>query len=218
MSRVGAKSGSGSLNKGKAYERKTAKMLSEWWTPYKFSRVPQSGAYRGANESEFAGDIATDPASKFPFVIECKHREGQWTLESAVLNRHEIGVWWQQVVGDARRVKRSPLLIFTRNYAEDFVMVPYLEGVYEVLLQKRHPVMRTVITYKDATTLKEESFDVLVTTFTGFSTLRRQYLIDLYTGPEWESYSLVQYTDEEIAEEDCAVESISNLLDKVKNL
>lgn len=213
-----ASSGSGGMQKGKAYERKVAKYLSNWWKPFKFSRVPQSGAYRGANESEFAGDIATEPASRFPFVVECKHREGGWTLESVLLNKLDVRNWWAQCVGDARRVKRSPLLIFTRNYADDFVMIPYREDVYEEIVQRKDPVMRTVVTYKDEVTLVEESFDVLVTTIGGLTKFSKDYLIDRYSGDGWEAATLIEYETSSQEEEKDLGEEIGSLLDKVRNL
>uniref|UniRef100_UPI003FA3D7E8 putative PDDEXK endonuclease n=1 Tax=Staphylococcus hominis TaxID=1290 RepID=UPI003FA3D7E8 len=59
--------------------------------------------------------------------------------------------------------KKVPMLIFSRNRAKDFVMIPYAESFYDLLDVNHHDVMRTTVTIKN---IREEvqKFDVIVTT------------------------------------------------------
>lgn len=165
-----------SKQKGNTYERKTAKVLGSWWG-YEFYRTPSSGGlHNWSSDLNVAGDIVTSPESGFPFVIECKNRQaGDWTLESIVLDKHDIKNWWAQVVLDARRVTKVPALVFTRNRAEDFVMIPYTEEVYDLLEKADKPAMRTYIEYTDDLTKQKERFDILVTTINGFTFFDPEY-------------------------------------------
>lgn len=126
-----------SKNKGSNYELTIAKILTKWWGA-PFHRVPASGGLHWSSSMNVAGDIVTIPEAGFPFVVECKKRE-EWTLENAFLNNKDIKSWWAQVVGDARETGKIPILIFSRNRAEDFVMLPYNE---EFIANFRHVLPR----------------------------------------------------------------------------
>ena len=76
-----------SKKKGDAFERKTAKILGEWWGE-KFNRSPQSGGASWASDNNAVGDIVTPTGSNFPLVIECKHREN-WLIDNVLLNNKE---------------------------------------------------------------------------------------------------------------------------------
>ena len=57
--------------KGGVYERKIAKLMTEW-TGVKFERVPASGGLHWKKDNRVYGDIVcNDPT--FPFVVECKN-------------------------------------------------------------------------------------------------------------------------------------------------
>lgn len=119
-----ATAGRGAKNKGSAYELKMAKSLSAWWGE-DFHRTPNSGAWSSTHNSDMqAGDIITPEKAKFPFVVECKNHEG-WTLENVIMNTGNHRDWYEQVVGDALRVKKVPFLLFHRNFSDDFVTLPY---------------------------------------------------------------------------------------------
>lgn len=120
-----SKVGRHSKTKGSNYELAIAKILTAWWGA-PFHRVPASGGLHWNASMNVSGDIITIPEAGFPFVVECKKRE-EWTLENAFLNNKEIKLWWSQVVGDARETGKIPMLIFSRNRAENFVMLPYNE-------------------------------------------------------------------------------------------
>ena len=55
-----------SKNKGDTFERKTAKILGDWWGS-KFSRTPQSGGAHWLADNNAVGDIVTPPSCRFPF-------------------------------------------------------------------------------------------------------------------------------------------------------
>lgn len=206
--------GKGSRDKGSNYERKTAKALSAWWGA-EFHRTPGSGSLHWQSENNVAGDIVVAYTAGFPFVVECKHQEGGWTLESVFLNRHNVKTWWQQVVVDSRRVGRIPLLMFTRNRAEDFVMLPYAEDLHTDLVLNKQPVMRTTVTYTEEMTNTSETFDVMITTLAGFTTFKPLYYQEWAKKHDWESESLVAFPKEE-QEETTGAEKIDSILNLIK--
>ena len=64
-----------SINKGKGFERVTAKLLTKL-TGVDWQRVPQSGAFATVNRSEdprFFGDVFTEDSEFSDVVIECKN-------------------------------------------------------------------------------------------------------------------------------------------------
>lgn len=113
--------GINSRNKGSEYERKVAKSLSKWWGE-PFQRTPMSGGLHWKNDNRVAGDIVTPNDSKFPFTIECKKREN-WTIEQLIKETGDIEKWWGQVLNDCERSRMKPMLIFSKNFAPDYVMV-----------------------------------------------------------------------------------------------
>lgn len=139
--------GKKSRNKGGRFERQMAKELTEWWG-YEFNRVPASGGLHWASSNNVAGDIVVPSDANFPFVIECKNRE-DWTIENLFLNNKEIKNWWAQVVGDAKETKNTPLLIFTRNRAKNFVTMAYNEKLVNEIEKRGYPLMVSNITYVD---------------------------------------------------------------------
>lgn len=188
--------------------------MSLWWG-YTFHRTPGSGSLHWQSENNVAGDIVAGDSSGFPFVCECKHQEaGSWTLESIILGKHDVKYWWQQVVADARRVNRVPLLMFTRNRADDFVMLPYDENLYMDLQLSKQVVARTIVTYTDKMTQVTESFDVLVTNYTGLSSLPPRYYIGWAKETNWEEQSLIIYPDKPEEKADVAIDDLMGQLKK----
>jgi hypothetical protein len=107
--------------KGSEYERKIARLLGKWFGE-EFHRVPQSGGLRWGTDSRVAGDIVTHPESKYPFTTECKKRE-KWDLEQVLKGTGDVEDWWQQSVNDSERVHLKPILIFSKNFAPDYLMI-----------------------------------------------------------------------------------------------
>lgn len=178
--------GKRSRNKGAGYERKVAKLMTDWWGG-QFSRVPASGGLNWGSDQRVAGDIVPPPESEFPFVIECKKQEG-WTFDHIALDISAPREWWSQVVMDSRRVSRVPLLIFSRNHAKDFIMIPYEQNMVEALNNIENDVTITWITIKN---IRDEIqvFKVLTTTFTTFSQLDKKYIQDYAKDLAWDPYS-----------------------------
>jgi len=109
--------------KGSGFERRTAAELTAW-TGTKFTRVPMSG---GWNQT---GDVTPkDPKEmvRWPLNIECKNSEC-WHL--SVFFEYNGGVlpgcfqkWWNQCSSDAKKSKRIPVLVFTRNHRPVYCMM-----------------------------------------------------------------------------------------------
>lgn len=95
--------------------------------------------------------------------------------------------WWEQVVSDGRRVKLTPILIFSRNRAKDFVMIPYSEDMYVKLSTYGRDVMQTEVTIKN---IREEvqSFQVIVTTMDTFSKVDKDYIRHYAKVVDWDNY------------------------------
>lgn len=110
--------------KGNNHERKIAKALSEW-AGVKFMRTPMSGAIHNFNDKRVVSDIVP-PLSigKFPFSIEAKCVECSWEISnfidgtSKTLKEH-----WKQCKLDAEREELLPMLVFTKNYRETYIMI-----------------------------------------------------------------------------------------------
>lgn len=176
-----------SRNKGSGYERKVAKMMTDWWGGGNFSRVPASGGLHWGNDQRVAGDIIPPPESNFPFVTECKKRE-EWTMEHILLNIGQPKTWWEQVVLDARRVNLVPYLIFSRNRAKDFVMIPYDETLYSQLEKLNDDVMATQVKY-DNIREEEQVFDVIVTTFETLSEVPKETILEYTERVDWDRHN-----------------------------
>jgi hypothetical protein len=178
--------GKKSKTKGAGYELKIAKFLSSWWGG-NFSRVPASGGLHWGSDQRVAGDIVPPPEADFPFVIECKKRE-EWTMDHILLDIGQPKEWWQQVVEDGRRINKTPLLIFSRNRAKDFVMIPYDKWMWERLNVIANDVMRTRVTIKNIRD-EEQAFDVIVSTLDSFSQVQIAALRHYGKDVDWDPYA-----------------------------
>jgi hypothetical protein len=178
--------GKKSKTKGAGYELKVAKFLSSWWGG-NFSRVPASGGLHWGSDQRVAGDIVPPPEADFPFVIECKKRE-EWTMDHVLLDIGQPKDWWEQVVEDGRRINKTPMLIFSRNRAKDFIMIPYEEYMYKHLAAHGTDVMRTSVTI---TNIRDEKqvFDVIVTTMDTFTRLPIPYIRGFGKEVNWDPYA-----------------------------
>jgi len=106
--------------KGKGYERRVAKILSEWWgSP--FHRTPTSGAHI------YSGDIV-DPKGEFPFMVECKKRKD---LDFSGILEKDSRLWkfWEQTLksyipGDPHHKPADPpILVFSQDFGADYFMI-----------------------------------------------------------------------------------------------
>lgn len=107
-----------SRKKGNAFERKCCRML-EAALGVKFGRNPRSGADR-----RFPGDIAPvdkEISERLGYYFECKNREG-WTLEQVLQGKGPVWDWWRKATREAVDHSRRPLLIFTKNRSDIYVL------------------------------------------------------------------------------------------------
>lgn len=106
--------------KGSTYERAIAKHFAKW-SNSDVKRVPLSGGW--AKEAKF--DVKNDLVSTdkyFPVGVECKKQE-KWKMEDLLVNKKsKVFDWWEQVNEECVKW-RFPLLVFTRNFCADFVMI-----------------------------------------------------------------------------------------------
>ena len=109
--------------KGKSHERKVAALLSGW-AGEKFMRTPGSGNIRHFNDKRVVSDIVA-PLSigKFPFSIECKNVEYPWELNTYIEEKSLFFQHWKQATDDADREGLEPMLLFTKNYRDIFMVV-----------------------------------------------------------------------------------------------
>jgi len=182
-----ASSGSGSKSKGSKYELDISKSLSKW-TGESVHRAPQSGAggHTWGADSRMNGDIVFPVESHNSFVYECKKREG-WDLRHLFLGTGEIKTWFEQVVNDSRRMKKhgmSPCLIFSKNRDKNYILIPYVESVYNNL-DKSYPVSRQTISYEN---IRDETqyFDTILTTLEGFTSFNPTELFAMYKNLDWD--------------------------------
>lgn len=67
------------------------------------------------------------------------------------------------------------MLIFTRNYADEFVMIPFNEENYVAFQEAKQPVMRTSVEYEVEITNSTERFDVMITTVEGLTSFEPEF-------------------------------------------
>lgn len=113
-----------SKQKGNDFELKVAKLLTEW-SGEKFHRTPASGALHWENDNRVVSDIVPPQTLVgWPFSIECKKVETSWEFNtfiegtSVTLKEH-----WKQCYGDAQREQMIPMLVFTKNYRDTYMMI-----------------------------------------------------------------------------------------------
>lgn len=115
-----------SKNKGSEFERAVAKMLT-LWSGYEFHRTPMSGALHWTNDKRVVSDIVPPQElidEGWPFSIECKKVENSWEFNcfldgtSQTLKEH-----WKQCCDDAVRECMVPMLVFSKNRRDIFVML-----------------------------------------------------------------------------------------------
>lgn len=110
--------------KGNDHERKVAKLLSEW-SGQKFMRTPMSGAIHNFKDKRVVSDIVA-PLSlgDWPFSIECKKVENSWEFNAFIEGTSQtLKEHWKQCVDDSEREELVPMLVFTKNYRDIYVMI-----------------------------------------------------------------------------------------------
>lgn len=109
--------------KGSNFERKVAKMLSEW-SEFEFHRTPMSGALHWANDKRIVSDIVPPQElvdKGWPFSIECKCCQYDWDFSQILEGTSTFWKHWKQCWDDAQREGMEPLLVFTKNYRDTYI-------------------------------------------------------------------------------------------------
>jgi hypothetical protein len=117
--------GAKSKQKGNRYERRCAKLLSEF-TGINFRKVPASGGFNKFGgqvvaEHVFSGDVICDK-KEFLFSVEAKNQK---TFSFVAMLKSpdtaKFTEWWRQCVEDAAKVDKLPMLIFKPDTQEDLI-------------------------------------------------------------------------------------------------
>jgi hypothetical protein len=113
--------------KGNEFELKVAKILSEW-SGQQFHRTPASGALHWSNDKRVISDIVPPETLKdWPFSIECKKVEGaNWEFSALIEGTSQtLKEHWKQACEDADREDMIPLLVFSKNFHDIYVMMKW---------------------------------------------------------------------------------------------
>ena len=131
MKRTKSQASRYAVAKGKDYERRVAKILSEWWGST-LHRTPTSGV------NIYSGDIVDDKG-QFPFIVECKKNE-QWSLGNLLEKAQgEKTLWgfWRQALGNwleadpHHHENDPPLLVFSRSHGPDY-FIARLQDILDI--------------------------------------------------------------------------------------
>ncbi len=128
-------------NKGSTYERYIANKFKKWFGG-SVERTPRSGGWQGAEEHGLKADLVFGE-KKAKYHCELKKQEG-WEMTDLITgkrslestSKNSIEKWWQQTIGGCPD-KKIPMLIFTRNHREDFLMV-YTSDMDKLAGKKNH--------------------------------------------------------------------------------
>jgi len=121
-----------SRNKGRNFELDVAKLFTAW-AGSEFRRVPLSGGWQSSKVvtgdiflvAEYeAASIGDEPRVRFPFSVECKKQEG-WDFAQLFSDSEKcpLRLFWAQATSDARKLKKLPVIIFSRNYLPIFIII-----------------------------------------------------------------------------------------------
>lgn len=122
-----SKIGKRSKRKGKTYERRCAKILTEF-TGVNYRSTPGSGGFNKfggvtIREELFCGDLICD-SPDFRYCIEAKNRESfSFTALLKSPSTAAFTKWWHQCVTDAKAVGLEPLMFFKPNNRDDFIVM-----------------------------------------------------------------------------------------------
>lgn len=132
-------------SKGATFERKTATQISKW-AGVKVTRTPLSGGFYQA------GDLTPkDPAEmiRWPWNCELKKQES-WHLEALIKdNKGQLPEWWKQCTRDAKKSKKVPLLVFTKNNDQVYAMMRLKDvkvtNLYNIIKQRSFKFKKRII-------------------------------------------------------------------------
>lgn len=198
--------------KGADYEYKLAQKISKYWGA-KAYRTPESGALHKEAGFQLEGDIVVDSRANFPFVIEAKKRE-DIDLSLSLLNKGTLKNYYQEVIDDAYRVNKTPLLIFSKNYKPDMVWLPYRKKLFAKLVENGDLAVAMNVVIHDKVFDRDIGYLIIMTTLEGFMGVDKQFYADNYTYDNWDwKQTVITYTDKEDLSEKGVKEQASTILD-----
>ena len=112
-----------SINKGKAFEREVAQLLTQR-TGIRWQRVPHSGALatsQGIQDKNFRGDLFCENNNFSKWVIECKITGKILTFETLMRTNSLLWKWWTQACSQ-RSAGQDPVLIFRYRGSPIFIL------------------------------------------------------------------------------------------------
>jgi len=118
-------------NKGNRFERKVAKKLSLWLTEggnnTQLIRSVQSGGWSERQDNQIA-DLAPNGSRGKEFLtifaVECKATEKFNFFHVWSSTKPKMYHWWVQVDKEASAVNRVPLVVYSKNYYPNLVVLP----------------------------------------------------------------------------------------------
>lgn len=126
MSEEASRRGRSSKAKGARFERLIAETLAEWLD------LPPSDIFRtrtGSDKEDIG--LSQEAARRFPFSVECKHHKSL-----------KLPEWLKQAETNAKKVGRTPLVIFRQSRAagsesRDYVVIPLFDFM-ELVTRERN--------------------------------------------------------------------------------
>ena len=134
-----------SRQKGNVAEREVAALIKEWWRKLEpkadFVRTPLSGGWGATKEVragfKASGDLMTT-ATRFPFTVEVKRREG-WTMERLTQGKKSpVWSWWRQAQTQADEMDLTPMLWLRKSREDWRIILPWGFGYEHKLHRTPH--------------------------------------------------------------------------------
>lgn len=198
--------------KGSDFEYKVAELVGEHWGA-KAMRTIGSGSVHRPDGFQSEGDIIVDHNAKYPFVVEAKKHESI-DLGEVVRNVGPMRDFYMQVVVDAERVNKTPMVVFSKNYRETMVLLPYRADMYSQLVVNGHLAVSINMIIEDKLTDEKKGYLVIMTTFDGFASIPKEYYIENYTRDkwDWEKSTTIYYKKKEEVTEESIREEAADIL------
>lgn len=198
--------------KGSDFEYKVAELVGEHWGA-KAMRTIGSGSVHRPDGFQSEGDIVVDHNAEYPFVVEAKKHESI-DLGEVVRNVGPMRDFYMQVVVDAERVNKTPMVVFSKNYRDTMVLLPYRADMYSQLVVNGHLAVSINMIIEDKLTDEKKGYLVIMTTFDGFASIPKEYYIENYTRDkwDWEKSTTIYYKKKEEVTEESIREEAADIL------
>lgn len=199
--------------KGSDFEYKVAELVGEHWGA-KAMRTIGSGSIHRPDGFQSEGDIVVDHNAQYPFVVEAKKHESIH-LGEVIRNVGPMREFYQQVIDDAERVNKTPLVIFSKNYRDTMVLLPYRADMYSQLVANGEMAVAINLQLEDKLREEQMGYLTIMTTFDGFASIPKEYYIENYTKEnwDWEKGTKIYYKEREEITSESIQEEATRILD-----